>query len=289
VSAASAASVAVGAFGSPVTLNDFVVVWCWGGNNTNPPTSGQVTCSDNGATPNTYTQIAFKGLTSADTANHCFSAIFVAQITSNPSSGNINPTISVAGASQFVVGCAAEFSGGTTTTDGSSNNGNSNSVNNAPTAGNISTAVANDLLLATFGMDQPANLTSITIPGSYTNVGKTTSETVMAGSGDYQIVSGTVTNNNPAWTLVGANTQTGSLWTAVQAALQPAAGGGGGIYMPHPMMRHLGDSAPLRRQGPPILMRQTYIPGAPAVTESLFMAANLATGAGGPFFVNPLG
>jgi hypothetical protein len=226
VGSASAATVNTGAFGSAVTLNDFVVVFCWGGNATNPPTAGQVTCSDNGATPNTYTQLAFKGFTTAGGGSHMFSAIFVAKITSNPGSGNLNPKVSVAGASQFVVGCAAEFSGGTTTQDGSSTNANSNSVSNAPTCGTMTTAVANDLLLATFGIDQPSDLTSITVPTNYANVGKTVSETVEAGSGDYRIVSGTVTNNNPAWTLVGASSAAGDGWTAVQAALEPAAAGG---------------------------------------------------------------
>jgi hypothetical protein len=221
VASASAATLNIGAFGSAVTIGDFVVVWCWGGNSTNPPTAGQVTCSDNGATPNTYTQIAFKGQGTVDTC----AAIFVAQITSNPASGNINPKVSVAGAGQFIVGCAARFAGGTTTTDGSSSNSSLNSTNNAPTAGNMTTAVADGLLLAVFGLDQTSNLTSIADPTGYTLVGKTTSEAVCAGAGHYKIASGTVTNNNPAWTVVGADTSATDGWAAAQAALQPAAAG----------------------------------------------------------------
>jgi hypothetical protein len=223
VASASAATLNVGAFGSAVTLNNYVVAWAWGGNSSTPPTAGQVTCTDNGATPNTYTQIAFKG--QALGANPgTWAAAFVAKVTSNPASGNLNPKVSNSGSGPWIVGCAAEFSGGTTTTDGSSTNGSTNNTSNAPTCGNMTTAVADDLLVAAFGMNQTSDLSTIADPTNYTLVGKTVSETVEAGAGHYRIVTGTVTNNNPAWALTGASSAASDGWAACQAALQPAAG-----------------------------------------------------------------
>lgn len=225
VASGSGSPLNLGAFGSPVTINDFVVVFTWGGGSS-APTAGQITCSDNGATPNSYTQLIFKN----QAASNCYACIFVAQITSNPSSGNLNPKVSNAAGSAFIVACAAEFSGGTTTTDGSSSNSNTNNVNNIPSCGTMTTTVANDLGLACAGMDQGANLSSITDPSGYTHVGETTSSAVMAGSGVYNIFSGTVTNNNPTWTFAGASSSTTEGWAAVQAALEPPAAAGGGVY-----------------------------------------------------------
>jgi hypothetical protein len=56
---AAATSLSIGAFGSAVTVGNFVVVWAMGGAGGGTINPGQITCSDNAATPNTYTQLAF--------------------------------------------------------------------------------------------------------------------------------------------------------------------------------------------------------------------------------------
>lgn len=222
VASATAASLNVGAFGSAVTLNDFVVVWSWGGGST-APVAANLTCSDNGATPNTYNRLIFKDLTLGSL--NPYAVIFAAKITSNPSSGNLNPKVSNAATGSFIVCCASEFSGGSLTADGTSSNSNTNNLSNAPTCGNMTTTVANDLLLACLGFEQGPDLTGMTDPTNYTSTGRTLSETLEAGSGVWRIVSGTVTNNNPAWTLTGASSNGTDGWAAAQAALQPAVSG----------------------------------------------------------------
>src|SRR5262249_53224820 len=107
--------------------------------------------------------------------------------------------------------------GGSTTLDGSAV-GKTGSSSTSPDTGNISTSVSNDLLVA--GIAIVNQSVSITAPTNFTAAGKDTVNT--PGQGCYRILSGTVTNLDPTWTLGSAQN-----WAAGVAAIQPGGGGGG--------------------------------------------------------------
>lgn len=210
----SGTSQALTAFASAVTIGDQVLVFAWG---TSAATivAANITCTDNGSTPNTYTQLAVQINAGGGARPWC--AIFGATITHNPSSGNLVVTIKTASVTSGINGCASEFSGGSLTTDGSSTNSNSGST--GPNPGNITTTVASDLLLAIFTDSSGLNPETITGPGGYTSIGiQKNGSSFDCGNGIYEIPGSIVTNNNPTWTLgdsVG--------WAAAQVALKAAA------------------------------------------------------------------
>jgi hypothetical protein len=218
---ASGTSLNLGAFGSAVTLNNFVVVWfhAEGGANT----IATISVTDNGSTPNTYTQlVALKVTDSGGFA--VVGSIYLAKITHNPSAGNLNPQVNTSISASLLMGCAAEFSGGSSTTDGSSTN--SSTTNWTPSCGNMTTTNSGDLLLAEMSTGVSTGTASWTDPTSYTSVGKQTNASsfdIMQGL--YRIPGTTVTNNNPTWNSFSPTNQGG---VAVQVALQPPSSFVGG-------------------------------------------------------------
>jgi len=202
------------AFGSAVTIGNIVVVFLWGGNGANAQPSS-ISVTDNGATPNTYTKLFLEPGKSIGSG---WCAIFAGAISSNPLSGNLIPKVTVGDSSTLLNICASEFSGGTATTDGTAIGANA-STTTAPKPGSMSTSVAGSLLLACMADDSGSNPDTITTPSGYTSTGKQTNgASQQCGNGCWQILTGTVTGNNPAW-----NSQPG--WSACQAALQVASGG----------------------------------------------------------------
>src|SRR5215469_5608772 len=167
VGAGGSTSQAAGAFASPAALGDFVVVGAWGNPGAGQASAG-VTCSDNATTPNTYTQVKF----AQQGTSHAWVALFAAKVTSNPSSGNLDVTVSATGANSGLQVCAAEFSGGSLTTDGSSSTTNAGSASPAP--GPMTTTTPGDLLLAAFTDNSSANPETMTDPSGYSSTGRQT-------------------------------------------------------------------------------------------------------------------
>lgn len=230
----SGTSQALTAFGSAVAIGDDVIVFAWG---TSAATivAGNISCTDNATTPNSYSQLVIQINAGGGARPWC--VIFGASITSNPGSGNLVPTISTGSVTSGINGCGSEFSGLTLNTDGSSTNSNSGST--GPNPGNMTTTLAGDLLLAIFTDSSGLNPETITGPGGYTSVGiQKNGSSFDCGNGIYEIPGAIVTNNNPTWTLgdtVG--------WAAAQVALKAA---GGGMLQPqqaHYRTRH--------HEGPP--------------------------------------
>lgn len=211
---------ALTAFGSAVTLGDQVIVWAWGTSGS-AIVAANVTCSDNGATPNSYTQLIF-----AVQGTNKWVAIFeAATITSNPNSGNLVPTVT-SSVTTGLNACGSEFSGGSSATDGS-NSAVSGSPGTAPAPGNITTTSSADLLLTIFTDASGLNPETITSPGSYTSTGiQTNGSSFDCGQGMWWIPNAIVTNNNPTWTL-GDSVN----WSAAQIALKA----GGGIFDSKPV------------------------------------------------------
>ncbi len=191
---AAAGNVSTGPFVSPVTLNNIVAVFCWG-DQSSLGTAGQITCSDNGSTPNTYTQLAFKSVSDAN-ADDVFAAIFIATITHNPSSGNLNPKVTAANG-LVVVACAAEFSGGSTTVDGSAVVASSGSTG-APAPGSLTPNFTTDLILAVMASGA-TGATTVTTPTNFTSCGKhSTGADTLAGEGIW-FIPGNANAQNPTW------------------------------------------------------------------------------------------
>lgn len=192
----------VGAFPNPVTIGNVVIVFVW--------TDGNASrASVNDSERNTYLRLAFQRDTTA-TPSHGWVGIFGSIITTNPTSGNLNPQVVVGGNCGNMAICAAEFSGGTLDIDGiSSALGNSNT----PAPGSITTTVADDLIL-TVEMNGTTFYLNST-PTGFTDIG-INSASAPIGNGGYQIATGIVTNSNPQW-LVNGNEN----WIAAQVALKP--------------------------------------------------------------------
>lgn len=202
----SASSLSTGAFGSQPATGSYVIVFVSGWSSSATPT---VTCTDNAATPNTYTQLILKAGTTSQYSGYAFVALFVATINSLPVSGNLNPKVSLAPTGALTLS-ASNFSGGSTTTDGSSGNAGNATT---PTAGSITTTNAGDLLLAVVSVNDGM---SATPPTNYTAAGTDTA-TNQPGQGCWRIPGTTVTGNDPQWSGNSDNSQ----WAAAQAALQP--------------------------------------------------------------------
>ena len=97
-------SQATGAFANNPTNGNYIVVWCWGWNSNADWTPSEITCSDNLATPNTYTQVGF-----VQSGCYVFS-FFYTKITSTGSGYTPIITVNTVGASGISV-AASEFSG----------------------------------------------------------------------------------------------------------------------------------------------------------------------------------
>ena len=148
-------SQALGVSANQVTIGNTVLVFvnCGnegiGGPGQNVPFS-VVSCTDNAATPNTYTQI----LAGPNATNTAFVIVFAATITSLPTSGNLNPTVgwvlndggNTWGPSWLVVS-GAEFSGGSTTIDASSVAQSYETGGPAIQPGSMTSSGENDLIL----------------------------------------------------------------------------------------------------------------------------------------------
>jgi hypothetical protein len=211
-----------GAFGSPAAVGNHVVVWAFGG----VTTLTTATCTDNAATPNTYTRVAFNN------SNGKWGAVFVAPVLSNPASGNLNPTVTIGATdnSDSAV-CAAEFSGGGTTTDQAAVG--TGGTTGAPAPGTMTTTNADCLVLACMANASGANPTTVTTPAGFTNAGcENNGAGFDVGQGVYQVLSGTGTTN-PAWDSGAVS------WQAIQVALLPFA----------PTTDRVSWAAPLRRPG----------------------------------------
>lgn len=192
-------SMAIGAYGSQPSLNNFIVVWVWCADSA---ASNTLAATDNAATPNSYTKLVGPaGIISGNVA------ILVAKVTSLPGSGNLNVTVSNTN-STILVATTAEFAGGTTSTDGSNS---ATGASGTPAPGSITTTVSNDLLLAVF--EDPSATNPVT-PTGYTNAGAENNSGLRIGQGVYQIASGTG-SFNPTWNSYAAP------WLAAQVALQP--------------------------------------------------------------------
>ena len=146
----------LGASTNQVTIGNIVLVFVncenegIGGPGNNMPYS-TVTCTDNAAAPNTYTQL-FAGPNATNTG---FVMVFAATITSLPTSGNLNPTVSWVlnnggntwGGPFWLTVSGAEFSGGSTAIDTSSVAQSYEGGGPAIQPGSMTTSGENDLIL----------------------------------------------------------------------------------------------------------------------------------------------
>lgn len=209
--AQSVTSLQAGAFASANTLGNYIIVWC-GGSLSGVNITG---VTDNAQTPNTYTQLFLS------VNGNVKIAAYIAKITSLPASGNLNPKVTLSGSGSNVNICAAEFSGGSTTMDGSAvtvQNAGSTSF----TGGPISTTQQNDLLVAGFTQDD--NPVGTAAPSGFTAVGiGSGGASSEAGGGAYKIVTGTVSSQAATWT---ASSGSSANFATGVAALQPNTPGG---------------------------------------------------------------
>lgn len=212
----SATSLGCGAFGSPNTIGNFIVVFVWGNMSSSAWNATNVTCSDNATTPNTYNNLVSRSIGALPQGV----GIYLAQINHLPSSGNLNPTVSLA-QTGVIVCCASEFSGGSSTTDGSNTNFLSASTGTSATPAAMTTTNAGDLLLWAFTNDTSstsATITPVSPLTNYTSVGKEVNgSSVDVGNGLYWLPGATETNINPACTINATH------WACVQVALAPGA------------------------------------------------------------------
>jgi hypothetical protein len=187
---------------------------------TNTTDPSQITATDNAATPNTYTNIfsVVKGNTNIGWSGI---AVLAAQVQSLPASGTLTVTTTCPGIStgQAAQECLAmEFSGGSTTIDGSV--GTYHIDTGVPLrSGTLTAGGSNDLILALFTDRQLSEPSGLSYPSGFTGVGlETDGYTWILGGVAYKIVSG----GYSADTQWAPNTTDG--WAAAQLALSPAGG-----------------------------------------------------------------
>ena len=205
----NATALSVGAFGSAVSLLNSVVV-CVGGAGSSSGSISGLTVTDNGSTPNTYTQAIIK--TSSSTG--AWVAFYVSRITSNPSSGNLNPKVTVTNSQSLGI-VASEFSGAASKSsvinDGNGASSTSNSTSPAP--GAVTPTVYEDLVLTA---EVNINATISASPTGFTSVGKRSNSLFISMEFMYKILNVSNLNSvSSTWT-VGS-----SLWVACAYILKP--------------------------------------------------------------------
>ncbi|MGO8748886.1 MAG: beta strand repeat-containing protein [Thermoguttaceae bacterium] len=217
-STTSNATQATGAFSKNPTIGNYIVVWFWAWDDSAGWTSSDVTCSDNLATHNTYTQVGF-------VQSGCsVSGFFYAKVTSTGAgytpiitvNSLVDPSVSVA-ASEFSGIAASNPVDGTAVT--ATGRGNPASV------GSMS-AKATDLVLAGLSWDEDSAVT-IAEPSGWTRSGNALDDAAIDPSGDtqygdaiYQVDPSGPTA--PSWTVSGGTTSGTDTWCASQVAFLSA-------------------------------------------------------------------
>ena len=210
-----ALTLTVTAFGSPNTIGNQIVAVVTGVDNASG-VSTDFSCTDNAATPNTYTQVLFSCET---TTSFSVAIVWVATIASLPVSGNLAVKFTATVSTQMF-GCASEYSGGTKTVDGGSGvgyNTHTSSTSSAnPTPGSITTVTDGDLIISALSSNHTSN-TAITQPSGFSLIGKQVAGATynQEGAAAYLIQTSHGTTNQ-AWTCSAARYACGQV--ALQAA-----------------------------------------------------------------------
>jgi hypothetical protein len=208
-----------GAFPSAVTVGNYVVVGISGYDGNQYIEAGDVFCTDNGSTPNSYRQLLFYRAVNGDRT--CWVAAFMAKISSNPASGHLTPLVHIVNGKVTLMSLgAAEFSGGSTATDGSQVAAEQDYTAGAASLSfTVSTGVANDLLIGAFSDNRSGSYTW-TLPSGFTPMGtQSDGADFVPGQLAYRIVSGTLSNQRLTWGNIGAS-QDGTVCAAI-VAVQP--------------------------------------------------------------------
>ena len=211
----SGTSQATGAFASKPTIGNYILVSCWAWNQNREWTSSDITCSDNLATHNTYTQVGF---VQSGYDVFCF---FYAKVTSTGAGYTPVVTLNTVGNSAISV-AASEFSGiaSSNPIDGSAVT--ATGTGSPASLGNM-TVRASDLVLAGLNWDE-CSAVSISQPSGWTRQGLDdasvdSSCTTAYGDAIYSIASSSTTA--PSWSVSGGTTSGTDGWCASQVAFLP--------------------------------------------------------------------
>ena len=212
------ATQATGAFSKNPTIGNYIVVWFWAWDDSAGWTSSDVTCSDNLATHNTYTQVGF-------VQSGCsVSGFFYAKVTST--GAGYTPIITVNSLADPSVSVAAsEFSGIAASNPVDGTAVTATGTGSPASVGSMS-AKATDLVLAGLSWDEGSAVT-IAEPSGWTRSGNALDDAAIDPNQDtqygdaiYQMDPSGPTA--PSWTVSGGTTSGTDKWCASQVAFLSA-------------------------------------------------------------------
>jgi hypothetical protein len=209
-------SFSVGGFPSPVRVGNYVVVGVTGYDWTKYIDAGDIFCTDNGSTPNSYRQLFFFRAANGDQT--CIAAAFLAKITSNPSSGHLSPTVFIGNGKVTLMSLgAAEFSGGSLDVDGSPVLAEQDYITRQASLNfTLSTSAPRDLLIGVISDNRSGSFTW-TLPSGFTSIGAQSDGTdFVPGQIAYRVLSGTLSNELLTWGNSGA-VEDGTVCAAIVA------------------------------------------------------------------------
>lgn len=226
----SPTSLSTTAFGSNPTVNNLLVVGCWGLANSPVLTSANTTCSDN-VTGASYSQLVF-----AANAFNYWMCLFYYVVGSTGSS--FAPKVSFSANTPTSANiAAAEFSGGATSSPLDTSVTGSQAFATTWSPGNM-TITSGDLVCSIYS-ESDAGTHTPTTPTGFTNIAKQSNGGSFGiGSFDYAI--NPTSPTNPSYNAPGS----GSAWgNSGQACWLKSAGGGSrGLFIPASLVTGAGGS-----------------------------------------------